>query len=119
MLDPALCCDSYHRTKGAAVVSDCFSDLPSPFSSAISFVLSGACSAYHLDSPPCPSLCFPFIGGAPLAAAKRQTAFLEAACDILGAAVQQASASRVKLYADRRALVALEPATMRGTGTDL
>ena len=46
------------------------------------FVLSGCPVTLSLDLPPCPAFCYPFIGGAPLAAAKRP------ACDVAGSRVQ-------------------------------
>ena len=48
-------------------------------------------------------------GGAPLAAASRQTAYIEAMCDTIGAAIQQTAVSRVRIIADRNTLSAIEP----------
>ena len=86
MLDPQLCCGIFFPTKPTEPVAECCGELPGPFTAHTPFVLSGKTSTYRLESPPGPSFCYPYIGGAPLAASKRQAAFVEAACDALGAA---------------------------------
>ena len=110
MLDPEVFCESFCRNKPVQHVAESCPELPGPFSQHIPFVLSGPCAVYRLDLPPSQSFCHPFVGGAPLAAAKKQAAFLEAACDLFSTVVQQASISRVKIVADRRAFAAVEPA---------
>ena len=85
-------------------------DLPGPFTTEMGFVLTGSVAQYRLEPPPCPAFCYPFIGGAPLATARKQTAYVEAACDTIGALVQQASLSRVRLAANTAAITSLEPA---------
>ncbi|CAE7817460.1 unnamed protein product [Symbiodinium sp. CCMP2592] len=110
MLDPSLCCDTYSPTKPHVSASECCADLPGPFDLHVPFVLSGASATFRLPPPPCPAFCYPFIGGAPLAAARRQSSYVEHVCDILGTAVQQAAASRVCILAPQRALAAVEPA---------
>ena len=109
MLDPSLCCDSFGSSRPSVASADCFGDLPGPLEEHISFVLSGQAYAFRLDAPPCPSFQYPFIGGATLAAAKRQAAYVEAVCDVLGAAVQQAAISRVQIIADSKTLTAWNP----------
>ena len=110
MLDPSLCCDSFGSSRPSVAPADCFGDLPGPLAEPISFVLSGPVRVFRLDAPPCSSFQYPFIGSATLAAARRQAAYVEAACDVLGAAVQQAAISRVQIIADGKTLTALEPA---------
>eukprot|EP00439_Symbiodinium_sp_Y106_P025363 s1003_g3.t1 len=101
MLDPVLCCDTFSPTKPNAPVAEACSDLPGPLDTTLPFVLTGASADFFLDKPPCPAFSYPYIGGAPLAAASRQTAYIEAMCDQIGAAIQQTAVSRVS--ADLRA----------------
>ena len=110
MMDPTLCCDTFCHPKQPGATGVCCDDLPGPFTTDIGFVLSGRVVQFRLDPPPCPAFSYPFIGGAPLAVARKQTAYVEAACDIIGAFVQEASRSRVRLAANRAAIASLEPA---------
>ena len=109
MLDPELACDSFHRPNPSPPVVTCCPDLPGPLDFSLPFVLSGPCVSFQLDAPPSPSFCYPFIGGVSLAAAKRQAAYLEAACDVVGNMVQRTQSERVFLKASRQTLAAIEP----------
>ncbi|CAE7291651.1 unnamed protein product [Symbiodinium sp. CCMP2592] len=110
MLDPILCCDTFCRTKSVAPVADCCAELPGPLPDTIPFILTGQSSVFHIGAPPCPAFCHPFIGGAPLSAARKQAAYVEATLDVLGAAVQQTAISRVRIDFSQNALACLEPA---------
>ncbi|CAE7819601.1 unnamed protein product, partial [Symbiodinium sp. KB8] len=77
MLDPDLICETFCRPKEEAAPSVCCGDLPGPLSVTFPFVLSGEEIRFDLAEPPCPSFCYPFLGGAPLAAAKRQADLVE------------------------------------------
>ena len=109
MLDPVLCCETFCKTRTKPKSAVCCPDLPGPFSTSLSFVLTGALTTVSISEPPCPGFAFPFIGGVSLAAAKRQCAFLEASCEAIGVLIQRAQSSRVFLRISRQALQALEP----------
>ena len=109
MLDPELICDTFCRPKVSHPIPVCCGDLPKPLTTPFPFVLTGGIGVYRLEPPPCPAFCYPFVGGAPLSAARRQTSYLEAACDILGMMVQQSLSSRVCLKASRQSLASIEP----------
>ncbi|CAE7900299.1 unnamed protein product, partial [Symbiodinium sp. KB8] len=109
MLDPELCCDTFHRTKSSPPITACCPELPGPLSLVFPFILTGQQAVFSLDPPPCPSFSYPFIGGAPLASAKRQTAFVEGACEIVGHFVEQSLNTRVLLRASQACLRSLEP----------
>ena len=109
MLDPELLCDSFCKPKNSEPVAECFPELPGSIHGTFPFVLSGAVVVMDLEAAPCPAFCYPFIGGAPLAAAKRQTNFVAAACDVVGLFVQQSLSSKVLLRASKRTLASLEP----------
>ena len=111
MLDPELIGDTFCRPKQPAAPSVCCSDLPGPIDSSFPFVLSGQECFFDLGSPPCPAFCYPFIGGAPLALAKRQAGFVEEAGDVVSRMVQQSLSSRVLLRASRETLASIEPVT--------
>eukprot|EP00439_Symbiodinium_sp_Y106_P040949 s3779_g5.t1 len=90
LLDPELCCDSF-RSKGLVARGlDFFPELVAPADLAFPFVLSGPVFRLALDRPPLPEFRHPFHCSVPLAQASRQAAWHEAACDTLGALVQQA-----------------------------
>ena len=109
LLDPAICCDTFCPTRPSAPVAECCADLPGPLDSTLPFILTGPQATFHLDCPPCPGFCYPFIGGAPLSAAQKEAAYVEAMCHVIGSAIQQTSVSRVRLFADGKTLSALEP----------
>ena len=109
MLDPVVSCDTFSPTKPTTPVTEACTDLPGPLDTALPFVLTGASADFFLDKPPCPAFSYPFIGRAPLAAASRQTAYVEAMCDTIGAAIQQTAVSRVRIVADKNTLSAIEP----------
>ncbi|CAE7242393.1 unnamed protein product, partial [Symbiodinium sp. KB8] len=83
MLDPEVCCDVFSKTPKQSGPTLCCPDLPGPFGTILPFVLTGAMAAFALQTAPCPSFSYPWIGGATLAAAKRQAAFVEASCDVI------------------------------------
>ena len=109
MLDPELCCDTFHRTKSSPPITACCPELPGPLSLVFPFILTGQQAVFSLEPPPCPSFSYPFIGGAPLASAKRQTAYVEGACEIVGHFVEQSLNTRVVLRASQACLRSLEP----------
>ena len=109
MLDPELLCDIFCKPKHNEPVAECFPELPGPLTEVFPFVLSGEVVILDLDTAPCPSFCYPFVGGAPLSAAKRQANFVAAACDTVGHLVQLSMSKRVLLRASRRTLASLEP----------
>ncbi|CAE7778823.1 unnamed protein product [Symbiodinium microadriaticum] len=109
MLDPELICDSFCRRKSNCNFAPCCEDLPGPFQTSLSFILSGRLVQFTLEDAPCPEFCYSFKGGVPLAAAKRQTDFLEAACDVVGSMIQHSLSTRVALVATRRTLASIEP----------
>ncbi|OLQ05907.1 hypothetical protein AK812_SmicGene10865 [Symbiodinium microadriaticum] len=71
MLDPEVCCDVFSKTPKQSGPTLCCPDLPGPFGTILPFVLTGAMAAFALQTAPCPSFSYPWIGGATLAAAKR------------------------------------------------
>ena len=110
LLDPEVSCDIFRRPKPQVVVASCCVDLPSSVGCSFPFVLTGKPSSFRLGPPPCPAFCYPFVGGSPLAAARKQAAYVEAACDVLWQMIQQSASTRVLLCASRQALSSLEPA---------
>ena len=110
MLDPDVCCTSFRQTPHKQPVTTCCPDLPGPLNSSMPFVLTGASIGFDLADPPCHAFSYPFVGGTSLAAARRQSAYVEHACDVLGHMVQQSQSTRVILRASRQALASLEPA---------
>ncbi|CAE7706653.1 unnamed protein product [Symbiodinium sp. CCMP2456] len=109
-LDPDVCCDTYCHPKRPCTSEECCTELPGPFDTHFAFIMTGAVATFKLDEPPCPAFAYPFKGGAPLSSAKKQAAYVVAACDVIGLFAQQSKSSRVFLCASRRALAALEPA---------
>ena len=109
MLDPEVCCDVFSKTPKQSGPTLCCPDLPGPFGTILPFVLTGAMAAFALQTAPCPSFSYPWIGGATLAAAKRQAAFVEASCDVISTLVQQSQTTRVELRVSRNTLASLEP----------
>ena len=98
MLDPEVCCDFSHKIKRGAKLTECCPELLAPFDCTLPFVLSGAMAFFNLGGPLCPAFAYPFVGGAPLAAARRQAAFNETTCDVVGRSVQQSQTPRVFLH---------------------
>ena len=113
MLDPQLLCDHFCKPKCHEPIADCFPELPGSIDAAFPFVLLGATVALDLDEAPCLGFCYPFIGGAPLAAARCQANLAAAACDIVGHLVQQSMSSKVLLRASRKTLASIEPVPSR------
>ena len=98
MLDPEVCCDFSQKIKRGAKLTECCPELLAPFDCTLPFVLSGAMAFFNLGEPLRPAFAYPFVGGAPLAAARRQAAFNETTCDVLGRSVQQSQTPRVFLH---------------------
>ena len=111
LLDPDLCCDSFRRKGQLPKGLHFFPAFDTPVDFSLSFVLSGPVFRLRLDPPPLPEYRYPFLCSVPLAAAEQQTGWFEAACDTLGALLQQAQVAPVLLVANRAALDCLEPAT--------
>ena len=109
MLNPEVCCETFRRTPEAPHLSICCDDLPGPFQGQFSFVLTGPVVSLELGAAPCVAFSHPWIGGVPLAAARRQAEFVEAACDVIGSFIQHSRASRVSLKVSSSVLAALEP----------
>ena len=109
MLDPENCCEQYCKPKGPVEVVPCCPELPGPLPQQMAFVLTGAVATFKVDEPPCVGFVYPFVGGAALAAARKQADYVEAACDVVGIMAQASQTSRVVLKASRKALAALEP----------
>ena len=93
-LDPALACDTFQRTSSPSSVVQGCADLPGPLDFGFPFARTAFPVVSGLDPPPCPAFCYPFIGAAPLAAAKRRAKYLEGVCDVVGLAVQQSKSTR-------------------------
>ena len=90
---------------------DFFPELVAPVDLAFPFVLTGPVFRLTIDRPPLPEYRHPFLCSVPLAHASRQAAWLEAACDTIGALIKQAQFAPVLLVAEGSALDCLEPAT--------
>ncbi|CAE7316878.1 unnamed protein product, partial [Symbiodinium necroappetens] len=61
MLDPELICDTFCRPKESSSVPICCGDLPGLLSAPFPFILTGEVRVFHLEAPPCPAFCYPFI----------------------------------------------------------
>ena len=111
LLDPDLCCDSFPQSRPKPAVVDFLA----PFSSLRGLVLpvaqTGALTFWDIDPPPLPCFVFPFDGSAPLAAASRHVAWLEATTDVVLQAVQVSLQHPVCIRAPPAALRCLEPLT--------
>ena len=110
LLDVELWCEDFRAPRQPRTPLDCCPPLDPPGDGKLCFHLSGCLQVFDIDAPPTKDFCYPFRGSVPLAAARRTVAWLEAACDILGAAVQATQQSPVLIRSSPTALAALEPA---------
>ncbi|CAE7224339.1 unnamed protein product [Symbiodinium sp. CCMP2592] len=111
LLDPELCCDDFRHRRSALKGLDFLPALDTPAEIVFPFILSGPVFTLRLDLPPLPEYRYPFQCSVPLAAAERHAKWFEAACDTVGAFVQQSQCAPVKLLASSAALACLEPTT--------
>ena len=109
MLDPDLISSTFCRPTNFVPPTVCCHDLPGLPDISFPFVLTGKVCSFDLGRPPHPAFAYPFIGGVPLAHAKKQAGFVEEACDIIGRLVQQSRSARVFLRASRDTLASIEP----------
>ncbi|CAE7773963.1 unnamed protein product [Symbiodinium sp. CCMP2592] len=111
LLDPELWCDDFRRPKAGRQQQAVCAALAPPKACRCSFVLTGPEATFRLDEPPLPSMVYPFQASVPLACARRHFAWLEQACDSLGAFFQASASSPASFLASGAALRCLEPLT--------
>ena len=110
LLDVDLWCDDFRAPRAPKTPLDCCPPLLPVSEGDFCFVLTGTPQIFDVDDPPSRDFCYPFRGSVPLAVARRAVAWLEAACDTVGLAVQASQMSPVIIRASRAALAMLEPA---------
>ena len=111
LLDVELWCEDFRAPKQPRVPLDCCPPLAPLSGVHFGFHLVGALQVYAIDAPPTRDFCYPFQASVPLSSARRTIAWLEAACDTVGLAVQATQFAPVLLRASPHALAMLEPAT--------
>ena len=111
LLDVDLWCDDFRAPKQPRTPLDCCPPLTSPGETRFCFHLTGQVQVFHVDDPPTRDFCYPFRHSIPLAAARSSVAWLEVACDTVGAAVQATQHSPVLIRSSSAALSMLEPVT--------
>ena len=118
LLDPDLCCDSFPQSRPKPAVVDFLAPFAPLRGLALPAAQAGTLTFHDIDPPPLPSFVFPFDGSAPLAAASRHVAWLEATTDVVLQAVQLSLSHPVSIRAPPAALRCLEPLTywLRGGG---
>ncbi|CAE7376905.1 unnamed protein product, partial [Symbiodinium necroappetens] len=109
LLDPDLCCDSFPQPRPRPAVVDFLAPFPPLRGLALPVAQTGAPSFWDIDPPPLPSFVYPFDSSAPLAAASRHVAWLEATTDVVLQAVQMSLEHPVSIRAPPAALRCLEP----------
>ena len=111
LLDPDLCCDSFPQSRPKPAVVDFLAPFPPLRGLVLPAAQAGTLAFSDIDPPPLPSFVFPFDGSAPLAAASRHVAWLEATTDVVLQAVQMSFSHPVRIRAPPAALRCLEPLT--------
>ena len=111
LLDPDLCCDSFPQSRPKPAVVDFLAPFPPLRGLVLPVAQTGEFVCWDIDPPPLPCFVFPFDGSAPLAAASRQVAWLEATTDVVLQAVQVSLQHPVSIRAPPAALRCLEPLT--------
>ena len=111
LLDPELCCDSFPQSRPKPAVVDFLAPFPPLRGLVLPVAQVGTLTFWDIDSPPLPSFVSPFDGSAPLAAASRHVAWLEATTDVVLQAVQMSLSHPVCIRAPPAALRCLEPLT--------
>ncbi|OLP99497.1 hypothetical protein AK812_SmicGene17930 [Symbiodinium microadriaticum] len=91
MLDPELWCDDFRVSKSGASTPVACADLVSPSLCRITCPKGGPFARFELSPPPIPEFVYPFWCSLPLRAAKEQWAWLEHACDTVGAFLQSST----------------------------
>ena len=111
LLDPELWCEDFRAPKDPPVPAVACPPLPLLLDDVgrLPFVLSGAEYVLTLEAPPVRAFVHPFQASVPLAAARRQVAWLEASCDALGVALKHSQSSPVTIQLPPAALEGLAP----------
>ena len=109
LLDPELWCEDFRAPKDPPMPAVACPPLPSDGVGKLPFVLSGVEYVLTLGAPPVTAFVHPFQASVPLAAARRQVAWLEASCDALGIALQHSPSSPVTIQLPPSALECLAP----------
>ena len=109
LLDPELWCDDFRVSKSGASTPLACADLVAPDLRRIACATDGTPARFVLPPPPVPEFVYPFRHSLPLRAAKQQCAWLEQACDTVGAFIQASTLSPVFLETPGPAWTCLAP----------
>ncbi|CAE7807351.1 unnamed protein product [Symbiodinium sp. CCMP2592] len=109
LLDPELLCDDFRAPKHPPMPAVACPPLPTAGPGKIGFVLTGHVCTVTISDPPLRDFVYPFRASVPLAAARRQADWLEAACDSVGAALQQSTSHPVAFRLSSLASECLAP----------
>ena len=111
LLDPEVCCDTFHRPTARHMHLDFFTPLPPLSGLSLPLASSGTPASFTIEAPPLPCFVYPFDCSVPLAAAGKHVAWLEASVEVLSVAIQTSSTSPIRIAASVPALSCLEPVT--------
>ena len=109
LLDPELWCEDFRAPKNPPMPAIACPPLPCDVAGKLSFVLTGAEQAVSIQEPPLRAFVYPFRASVPLAAARRQVAWLEASCDAIGVALRHSQSSPVSIRLSPAAAACLYP----------
>ena len=109
MLDPELWCEDFRVSKAGASTPLACADLASPSLCRVTCPAGGTTARFELSSPPVPEFVYPFWHSLPLRAAQEQRAWLEHACDTVGAFLQSSTQTPSFLATSVTAWKCLEP----------
>ncbi|CAE7220796.1 unnamed protein product [Symbiodinium sp. CCMP2592] len=109
LLDPDLWCEDFRAPKHPPAPAVVCPPLPSSGPGRLGFVLSGPVLSTCIGEPPLRDFVYPFRASVPLAAARRQVDWLEAACDVIGTALQQSLSHPVAIRLSVTAQKCLDP----------
>ena len=109
LLDPELWCEDFRAPKNPPMPAIACPSLPCDVAGKLSFVISGAEQVVIIQEPPLRAFVHPFRASVPLAAARRQVAWLEASCDAIGIALQHSQSSPVSIRLSPAAAECLNP----------
>ena len=112
LLDPELWCEDFRMPRNPPMPTDTCPSLEGYEPARLSFVLTGAVHVVHIAEPPTRAFVHPFRASVPLAAARRQAAWLEASCDAICSALHRVRSSPVLIRAPGLALECLAPIPM-------
>ena len=109
LLDPELWCEDFRGSKAGVSTPVACADLEAPCLCRFVCAADGPVARFVLPPPPVPEFVYPFWHSLPLRAAREQCAWLEHACDTVGAFLHTSAQSQALLVASDAALTCLEP----------